>query len=349
MKLAIINDTHHGVRNGSDIFLDYSARFYENTFFPYLLEHGIKKIIHLGDYFEHRKYVNFKVLKHNHKTFISKLEEHDIHMDIILGNHCVYYKNTNELNSLNEILDQYANINVVTEPTVASYDSLDMLLLPWMCAANEERSLKAIRDTTAPILAGHLELDGFEMMRGVKATHGMETKPFDKFDLVMSGHYHTKSSRNNIHYLGTQLQLTFADANEQKYFHVLDTETRELTPVENYDTMFHKLVYDENNVPDITETLKNTYVKVIILNKKNLYEFDKWFDKLQRIGPFEIKVSESFEEYLGDNVEDEGINTADTPTLLNSYIEATETDLNKEVLKKLMHELYVEAQNMTDI
>ena len=73
MKLAIINDTHHGVRNGSDIFLDYSARFYENTFFPYLLEHGIKKIIHLGDYFEHRKYVNFKVLKHNHKTFISKL------------------------------------------------------------------------------------------------------------------------------------------------------------------------------------------------------------------------------------------------------------------------------------
>jgi len=261
----------------------------------------------------------------------------------------VYYKNTNELNSLSEILEQYENINVVTEPTVASYDSLDILLLPWMCDENREDSLKSIQETKASVLAGHLELDGFDMMRGVKATHGMETKPFDKFDLVMSGHYHTKSSRNNIHYLGTQLQLTFADANEQKYFHVLDTETRELTPVENCDTMFHKLIYDETNKPDISEKLKDTYVKVIILNKKNLYEFDKWFDKLQHFEPFEIKVAESFEEYLGDNVDDDSVNTADTPTLLNSYIDSTETDLNKEILKKLMHELYVEAQNMTDI
>ncbi len=349
MKLAVINDTHAGVRNGSDLFLDYSARFYENTFFPYLLEHDIKKIVHLGDYFEHRKYVNFKVLNHNYKTFVSKLEEYDITMDIILGNHDTYFKNTNELNSLKEILDSYDNINVITEPTLVTYDSLDMLLLPWMCAENQERSLKAIEETKATILGGHLELDGFDMMRGVKATHGMETKPFKKFDMVLSGHYHTKSSRDNIHYLGTQLQLTFADANEKKYFHILDTETRELTPIENDDSMFHKLVYDETNKPDISEKLKNTYVKVVILNKKNLYEFDKWFDKLQRIEPFEIKVAESFEEYLGDNVEDEGISTADTTTLLNSYIDATETDLNKEVLKKLMHELYVEAQNMTDI
>ena len=349
MKLALLNDTHAGVRNGSDLFLNYSERFYNNIFFPHLIENNINKIVHLGDYFEHRKYVNFKVLKHNYETFISKLEEHDMTMDIILGNHDVYYKNTNELNSLEEILGQYDNINVITKPTVMSYDSLDILLLPWMCAENQEESLKAIQDTKASVLGGHLELDGFEMMRGVKATHGMETKPFDKFDLVMSGHYHAKSSRDNIHYLGTQFQLTFADANEQKYFHILDTETRELTGIENPDTMFHKLIYDEDNKPAILDKFKDTYVKVIVLNKKNLYEFDKWFDKLQRIEPFEIKVAESFEEYLGENVEDEAVNTADTPTLLNSYIDSTETDLNKGLLKKLMHELYVEAQNITDI
>lgn len=349
MKIAILNDTHAGVRNGSDLFLNYSERFYKNTFFPFLKETNITKIVHLGDYFEHRKYINFKVLNHNYKTFISKLEEYDITMDIIIGNHDVYYKNTNELNSLEEILSQYDNVNVITKPTMVSYDSLDMLLLPWMCAENQAESLKAIQDTKASVLGGHLELDGFEMMRGVKATHGMDTKPFDKFDMVLSGHYHTKSSRNNIHYLGTQFQLTYADANEQKYFHVLDTETRELTGIENPDTMFHKLVYDEDKKPDILDKFKDTYVKVVVLNKKNLYEFDKWFDKLQRTEPFEIKVAESFEEYLGDNVDDDGINTADTPTLLNSYIDSTETDLNKEVLKKLMHELYIEAQNITDI
>ena len=102
MKIAILNDTHAGVKNRSDIFLDYSAKFYNDIFFPYLLDNGIKKIIHLGDYFEHRKYVNYKVLEHNYNCFIRKLYDYDITMDIIPGNHDVYYKNTNSLNSIEQ-------------------------------------------------------------------------------------------------------------------------------------------------------------------------------------------------------------------------------------------------------
>jgi len=46
MKVAILNDTHCGVRNSSDIFLNYQRRFYEEVFFPYLKEHDIKQILH---------------------------------------------------------------------------------------------------------------------------------------------------------------------------------------------------------------------------------------------------------------------------------------------------------------
>ena len=46
MKVAILNDTHCGVRNSSDIFLQYQERFYEEVFFPYLKEHNIKNILH---------------------------------------------------------------------------------------------------------------------------------------------------------------------------------------------------------------------------------------------------------------------------------------------------------------
>ena len=60
MKIAILNDTHCGVRNSSDIFLNYQKRFYDEIFFPYMREHSIKNILHLGDYYEHRKFVNFK-------------------------------------------------------------------------------------------------------------------------------------------------------------------------------------------------------------------------------------------------------------------------------------------------
>lgn len=349
-KIAVISDTHAGVKNGSDVFLDYQARFFQETFFPYLIENGITRILHLGDFFDHRKYINFKVLKHNYDTFISSLEDHGIRMDIILGNHDVYFKNTNELNSLHEMLRQYDCITVHEKPTVVNYDGCEIQLIPWICADNKEESLEAIKNSKATILGGHLELSGFEVMRGIKSHEGgMTADLFSSYDLVMSGHFHTKSTKGNVHYLGTQFELTWSDSGDPKYFHVLDTETRDLTPVRNPDVMFNKLVYDDDKVPEITPALTNTYVKVIILNKKNLYAFDQWYDKLQKANPYEIKIVESFEEYLGENVEDEEVITSDTPTLLNSYIDSTETNLNKNTLKTLMQELYVEAQNMTEI
>ena len=109
MKVAILNDTHCGVRNSSDIFLNYQERFYKDIFFPYLKKHNIKNILHLGDYYEHRKFVNFKALNQNRKVFLEPLRDNDITMDIIPGNHDVFYKNTNELCSLKELLGYFTS------------------------------------------------------------------------------------------------------------------------------------------------------------------------------------------------------------------------------------------------
>jgi len=61
MKVAILNDTHAGCRNSSDIFIKYQERFYNEVFFPYMEKHDIKQILHLGDYYDHRKYVTSKL------------------------------------------------------------------------------------------------------------------------------------------------------------------------------------------------------------------------------------------------------------------------------------------------
>ena len=63
MKIAIITDTHCGVRNSSEIFLNNAAEFYDTIFFPYCLENNIKHILHLGNYYDNRKIVNFKAFK----------------------------------------------------------------------------------------------------------------------------------------------------------------------------------------------------------------------------------------------------------------------------------------------
>ena len=352
MKIAILNDTHAGVKNGSDIFLDYSAKFYNDIFFPYLLDNGIKKIIHLGDYFEHRKYVNYKVLEHNYNCFIRKLYDYDITMDIIPGNHDVYYKNTNSLNSIETILNQYNDrIKIPMNPNVTNYDGLDIGLVPWICKENEDVCMNFISTANAPILMGHLELGGFKYMAGANITsHGMGKEIFQRYEAVYSGHYHTKSTQENITYLGTQFELTWSDAGDPKFFHVLDTNTREITPIKNHNVLFQKIYYDEDDVVDIVEDkIKGTYIKVIITNKKDLYTFDKWMEKLYDYNPYEVRIIESFDEYDGSNVDDDDVKVDDTPTLLNSYIDGTATNLNNDILKKMMQELLIEAQALDNI
>ena len=74
--------------------------------------------------------------------------------------------------------------------------------------------------------------------------------------------------------------------------------------------------------------------------------FDKFVDKLQNVDTYELKIAESFEEYLGDSVEDEKVSLEDTTELLDSYVEAVDTDLDKEHLKIELRKLYTEAQNL---
>ena len=133
MKIAILNDTHCGTRNSSDIFLDNAAKFYNETFFPYLKEHDIKQIVHLGDYYDNRKAINIKCLHHNRKHFLEPLRQLGIRMDIIPGNHDTYYKDTNTPNSLKELLGFFINeVAILEKPTVLEYGSLKLALVPWM-------------------------------------------------------------------------------------------------------------------------------------------------------------------------------------------------------------------------
>ena len=110
MKIAILNDTHCGVRSDMVEMSKYQGRFYEEVFFPYLDEHNIKQIIHMGDYFDRRKYVNFASMKANIEHFVEPMNERGIKMDLILGNHDTYYKNTSEVNSMDELVSSFENV-----------------------------------------------------------------------------------------------------------------------------------------------------------------------------------------------------------------------------------------------
>ena len=350
MRIAILNDTHAGCRNNSEIFMDYQEKFYRDVFFPYLEEHGIKKIIHLGDYYENRTSINFKALSHNRRIFLDELRVRGIHMDIIPGNHDVYYKNTNNLNALKELLGHYmSEVRIIEKPTVVDYDGMKYAHIPWINPENEEKTRYFLNTCKADVVGAHLELDGFEMQKGVPCSGGMSADAFRRFDMVLSGHFHTKSNQGNIHYLGSQMEFMWSDVNDRKYFHILDTSTRELTPVENPVTIFEKILYDDTKQQQALRNVSNLdekFVKVIVINKTKPQEFEKFIDRINMRKIHGLQIAENFQDFAGAQVDDENINLDSTDELLYTYIEAVDTDLDKDRIKMQVRELMIEAQTL---
>ena len=136
MKIALINDTHFGARGDSQLFLDYFMRFFDNVFFPYLKENNIKTIIHAGDLMDRRKFVNFSILNQVRNRFIKQLEDENIQMHCIIGNHDIYYRNTNDVNSTTELFKD--DISIYENPTVIDFDGLNIGFLPWVNKENYE-------------------------------------------------------------------------------------------------------------------------------------------------------------------------------------------------------------------
>lgn len=350
MRVAIITDQHFGARNDSLHFLDFYEKFYDETFFPAIDAAGITTLLILGDTFDRRKYVNFYSLQRAKKMFFDKLADRGIKVHMLVGNHDTYYKNTNDVNSPRLVLEEYDNINIIKNPATLQLEDVSVCMMPWICAENYDHSIQTLKLTEATICMGHFEIEGFQMYRGAPSHEGLEPKMFDKFDMVFSGHYHHKSSRGNIHYLGNPYELTWQDHDDPRGFHILDLKTQKLEFIQNPNRMFKKLVYDDkvDDIKTITTMdlshLKTSYVKVVVVNKTNPYLFDTLINRLYQIGPIDISIAEDFTEQ--EDMQDDDVNQAeDTTTILNKYVDNLTTDLEKDKIKSILRELYVEALN----
>jgi DNA repair exonuclease SbcCD nuclease subunit len=348
MKIAFINDTHFGARGDSQLFLDYFIKFFDEVFFPYIKEHDIKTVIHAGDLMDRRKFVNFNVLNQVRTKFIDRLKEENIEVHCVLGNHDVYYRNTNMINSIRELFDD--DLILYETPTVVNFDGLDIGLVPWINKENYDESMNFLKTSSASIIVGHFEFDGYQVMRGIKYNGGMNSKLLERYDRVFSGHFHCKQEKNNIYYMGTQYQITFADLNEAKGFHIFDTDTRDVQFIENPYKMFHSIIYNDEHEPVDSDSfacnhLKNTYIKLYVENKKHPYSFERFMDKLYSCGVAKITVVEDIID--SEWTKEEMIDLAqDTVTLINNEIDAIEEVQDKPRMKKLIKDLYMESLSL---
>lgn len=342
MKVAIITDQHFGARKNSKLFHDYFLKFYNDVFFPTLEKEGIATVIDMGDTFDSRKGIDFSALSWAKNNYYDRLRQMGVTVHTVVGNHTAYYKNTNEVNAVDLLLREYDNVNVISEPKEVSVHGLNVLFVPWICADNQEQTFKMIDKTKAKIAMGHLELNGFRAHKGHTMEDGMDSKIFKKFKKVFSGHYHTRSDDGKIFYLGNPYEMFWNDVNDVRGFHLFDTDTLEHTPVNNPYQIFKNIFYEDTDYRlfDARE-YEDKIVRVIVRKKTDAKQFEYFVDKLYASNVSDLKVVENFQ--IQESEDFEAFESEDTLTILNRYIEESEINLDKSIIRSLVQEIYQEA------
>jgi hypothetical protein len=345
MKIALITDQHLDGRKGNINFWNYFQKFYDNVFFPTLEREGVRTIFDLGDTFDNRKSMDYNTFNRVDENYFKRLVDYEVHM--ILGNHCTYYKNTNKINSPELLLDKYPNIQIYSEPKEILMGKKTFLMMPWINKENNQECLDMIANSKADIMCGHLECDGFEVTPGLNFDGGFKVSEFKNFKRVWSGHFHHKSKHGNVQYLGNPYQMFWNDYKDTRGFHIYDTETDKLKFIKNPYEIFDKIFYDDASVDynkqDVSD-YKDKFIKLIVEEKRDYQMFETLVDRLYNVGAHDVKIVETLVDT--DNVEDVDLETKDTMTLLNEYIDEVEIAVDKTELKSLMRTLYIESCNV---
>jgi len=342
VKVAIITDQHFGFKKGSKLYLDYFQKFYDEVFFPKIEKLGIKTVLDLGDTFDNRKGVDLYSLDWAKASYFDRLANLGVNLISIVGNHTAFYKNTNDINTIDLLLREYDNIRIVSECEQITVGNLDVLFIPWINQENSERTYKMIKESKAKVAMGHLELNGFIATHGHVMDVGADFECYDKFTHVFSGHYHTRSSNGKIYYLGNPYEMFWNDVNDKRGFHIYDTETLKLKTINNPNALYKIINY--NDTPRQLfkfSDYSGKIVKVVVRQKTSEKEYDMFMDSLMKANPFDVKIVERTDllTFGGEIVEQ----TEDTITLLDKYVDDLETNLNKSRIKSIIKDIYQEA------
>lgn len=344
MRIAIIADTHFGARKQDLGLLDHFCRFYDEVFFPYLEDNDIRHVIHLGDLVDQKKGIGFQVMSRMRTHFLEKFRSNGIELMCLAGNHDLPIKQSMRYNAVREIIPQ----NVVDGPIELTYDGRRLLLLPWICDENREESERMIATSRASVVLGHLELEGFPQYVGRVSDTGMDPARFERFDLVLSGHFHTRSMIGNVAYIGAPYEMNWNDYDDPRGFCVLDTETLELEFVDNPNPIHCKVAYDDTDGDaDFLQRLDYTpyrdkFVRVVVVRKTQPDLFEEFIANMEAAGVRGISLSET-----AVSVDDDGEVVIDdhedmVGLICRAVDELQQTNMTDR-LKALMTDLYAKA------
>jgi predicted nucleic acid-binding Zn-ribbon protein len=273
-KKLLVTDTHLGMYSDSDAWLDIVLNFYKYIT-KYCIKHDIREIYHLGDFFDNRKSLNTKTQHVAHRIAKVLGLKENLHTYIIVGNHDCYYKNKIHPNTL-ELFKEYDNISIID-----SIEKIDnILLVPWGEVPEDTQG--------ARFCFGHFAIKGFHMNDSYKCKDGLDKVKFKDFEKVLSGHFHTPSSKGNITYLGSPYGQTFHDAGGVRGFHLFSDGHLEFIEYEDAPKFVKIYTKEEPLNPD---EITGNVVKVVFTKDFGTTRNQEIIDNILSHNPFLYSVS----------------------------------------------------------
>jgi DNA repair exonuclease SbcCD nuclease subunit len=267
----MITDTHFGIYLNN---LDKWQNMMESTFYdfviPYLKENVEEGdiLIHLGDLFDNRTSIPIITLNKVEKILKEISEILPIH--IMVGNHDLFNKGSNDINSVRLFSYISKSISVYENTTTLNIDNQKLVLMPWI----EKRldMVKSLKENPGDYLFCHSDLNGCKMHLNSVAHRNpdkIEVEQFKGYKKAFSGHIHIRQTSENFEFIGSLYQMDRNDSGDQKGITVLDLSTGKTHFEPNkYSPVFRKFrVVDEQSIDDL-DGLKNTkdYIDLAISN-----------------------------------------------------------------------------------
>lgn len=349
-RVWFLTDTHLGVRSNLVEWIDIMEDYFMNFFIP-LVKKEYKPgdiLVHAGDVFDSRNAINLRVLNLGLTVFheLSKIFSDGI--IIILGNHDLYLKNSNEINSVKP-LSFIPGINLYEEPASVKLGDTKWLLMPWRKNHEEEGKCVQTMGAGNDYLLCHADIAGMKFNKSVDILHGCDINTYKQFKRVYSGHIHYAQRKANVHMLGSPYQLTRSDAGNAKGITILDLSTGEESWIENtYSPKF--LTYKFDNVIDMTpaetrQKFDNNFVDIYV-EAKEMFKVP--------VSTFLSYVNGKYREVNFRPIQENAITLSNTkiddfndelsiPSLIKMYVDAT--DLAEPEKIRMMNTLtYLHAQ-----
>ena len=109
--------------------------------------------------------------------------------------------------------------------------------------------------------------------------------------------------------------------------------------------MFYNIWYEDENYKLFNATeYAGKIVKVIVKKKTNQKSFEKFIDKLYAVGVQELKIIENFNIEENENFEVE--ETENTISIQNRYIDESEIESDKSIIKGILQKIYSQAREV---